>query len=99
MKFASFSDPSARRSQKEDADTKQCAAAIQAALEGVLLLEEFAKSVVDVHILVVEGQGGEGGRWRPVRSSFEALTCSAVCPHRTACAKSPSVGCSVGFPC
>ena len=65
MKFASFSDPSARRSQKEDADTKQCAAAIQAALEGVLLLEEFAKSVVDVHILVVEGQGGEGAARAP----------------------------------
>jgi ribonuclease PH len=95
--FASFSGAGARRSQKEDADSKQCAATIQAALEGVVLLEEFAKSVVDVHILVVEGQGGEGSG-RAVRLML-ALPCSGVCQQRTACPKNPSVRYPLAYGC
>lgn len=70
VQFASFADPSARRTKSlQDADAKQCAAAVQRALEGVVLLEAFPKSVVDVHILIVEGQGGE---------TSAAITCTSA---------------------
>jgi ribonuclease PH len=74
VQFASFADPSARRTKSlQDADAKQCAAAVQRALEGVVLLEAFPKSVVDVHILIVEGQGGENTQCPSTRWIYVSL--------------------------
>jgi hypothetical protein len=44
---------------KQDPEAKDITFAVQGALQGAVLLEAFPKAIVDVQILVVEGQGGD----------------------------------------
>mmetsp|Transcript_37546 Transcript_37546/g.63205 ORF Transcript_37546/g.63205 Transcript_37546/m.63205 type:complete len:254 (-) Transcript_37546:241-1002(-) len=58
VKFTTFAT-GARRKYGQDPEAKDITFAVQGALQGAVLLEAFPKAIVDVQILVVEGQGGE----------------------------------------
>lgn len=42
----------------QDVEAKECQACVSSALQGVVLLDAFPKASVDLHVLVVEAQGG-----------------------------------------
>lgn len=58
VKFTTFASRT-RRKFGQDPEAKDITTAVHGALQGSVLLDAFPKAIVDVQILIVEGQGGE----------------------------------------
>mmetsp|Transcript_29581 Transcript_29581/g.56837 ORF Transcript_29581/g.56837 Transcript_29581/m.56837 type:complete len:257 (+) Transcript_29581:93-863(+) len=89
VKFTTFASSSQRRKYTQDVEAKECQACVSSALQGVVLLDAFPKASVDLHVLVVEAQGGE---------TAAAITCaSAALAHAGIPMRDLVAGASVAY--
>ena len=58
LRFTTFAEPGARRSPQSGKQERELGAIMQQALEVAVRVELFPKSVVDVHALVIQDDGG-----------------------------------------
>ena len=58
---------------RQDPEAKDITTAVHGALQGSVLLDAFPKAIVDVQILIIEGQGGMSNRHVFVHSPSQSI--------------------------